>query len=123
MNIIDRLLQIVAVEVGEKFFILLKRISEEPEALFAELGRDGSAILLRDLYDVCDGHKEDQEFLRNTEFAKLVSGEKKILKGQIITADSEEPKAAEDIAKEFNEKSRKIVDDLREKLDKIQKEN
>lgn len=123
MNVLDRLLQIVAVEIAESYLIILKRISDEPAELFRELGREKSAVLLKDLYDLCAGNEENQQFLLSTDFAKLISGEKKFLTGQIIPDNVKETRTPEEIAEEFHNKSQQIVADLKENLDKIQKEN
>lgn len=123
MNILDHLLQIVAVEIADSYLHILKRIAEEPEDLFRELGREQSAVLLKDLYDLCGDNKENKEFLLSTEFAKLVSGERKIVTGKIILEDDEPPKDPKAIAEEFHRKSQQIVHDMIENMEKIKKEN
>ena len=123
MNILDRLLQIVAVEVEASYLDLLKRIADEPEALYRELGREQSAILLKDLYDLCVGNEESQQFLLSTDFAKLISGERKIRTGEILVNDNDAPREPEAIDEEYHQKAQTIVTEQQKNLDEIQKEN
>ena len=92
MNVLDQLLQIVAVEISAGYLSILQRIAEEPDVLFQELGREKSSILLKDIYDLCDGNEKSQQYLLSTDFAKLISGERKLIKAKIILDKPEDPK-------------------------------
>lgn len=119
MNVLDQLLQIVAVEISAGYLSILQRIAEEPDVLFQELGREKSSILLKDIYDLCDGNEKSQQYLLSTDFAKLISGERKLIKAKIILDKPEDPKDPDAIAEKFREDSKRAVTNLKEELNEI----